>query len=69
MWELVETDIGDRREKELEETEEFWGFMKHYGSQLRRHYNNENSARNILSMFVPEEPEVQPEMVTLAIQK
>ncbi|EYB25385.1 hypothetical protein FG05_30417 [Fusarium graminearum] len=52
MWELVETDIGDRREKELEETEEFW-----------------DSARNILSMFVPEEPEVQPEMVTLAIQK
>ncbi|KAM0348850.1 hypothetical protein ACHAP4_010666 [Fusarium culmorum] len=69
MWELVETDIGDRREKELEETEEFWGFMKRYGSQLRRHYNNEDSARNILSMFVPEEPEVQPEMVTLAIQK
>ncbi|PCD20836.1 hypothetical protein QX201_004455 [Fusarium graminearum] len=52
MWELVETDIGDRREKELEETEEFW-----------------DSARNILSMFVPEEPEVQPETVTLAIQK
>ncbi|CEF76500.1 unnamed protein product [Fusarium graminearum] len=52
MWELVEKDIGDRREKEPEETEEFW-----------------DSARNILSMFVPEEPEVQPEMVTLAIQK
>ncbi|UZP37034.1 hypothetical protein NXS19_004850 [Fusarium pseudograminearum] len=69
MWELVETDIGDRREKELEETEEFWGFMKRYGSQLRRHYNNEDSARNILSMFVPEAHEVRPEMVTLAIQK
>ncbi|WXC58553.1 hypothetical protein SNK03_004454 [Fusarium graminearum] len=27
MWELVETDIGDRREKELEETEEFWGSL------------------------------------------
>lgn len=27
MWELVEKDIGDRREKEPEETEEFWGSL------------------------------------------
>ncbi|XEV04393.1 hypothetical protein FSHL1_009680 [Fusarium sambucinum] len=69
MWELVEPEIGNRREKELEETEEFWGFMKRHGSQIRRHQNTEESAREILSMFVPETPEIQPEIVALAIQK
>ncbi|KAF4450875.1 GTP binding domain protein [Fusarium austroafricanum] len=37
MWENVEADVGERREKELEDTEEFWGFMKRYGPQTRRH--------------------------------
>ncbi|OBS23311.1 hypothetical protein FPOA_03860 [Fusarium poae] len=69
MWELVEPDTGNRREKELEETEEFWGFMKRHGSQIRRHQNTEESAREILRMFVPETADIQPEMVALAIQK
>ncbi|KAM0562955.1 hypothetical protein ACHAPJ_001798 [Fusarium lateritium] len=69
MWELVDTDVGDRREKELESTEEFWGFMKRHGSQTRRHYNNKESALKILSTFVPETLNGPPETVTLAIQK
>jgi hypothetical protein len=69
MWELVEPDVGDRREKELESTEEFWGFMKRHGSHTRRHHNNEESAHKILSMFVPETPDFRPETVALAIQK
>ncbi|GKU09690.1 hypothetical protein FLAG1_12019 [Fusarium langsethiae] len=69
MWELVEVDVGERREKELENTEEFWGFMKRHGSQTRRHLNSEESARDILSMFVPETSNFQAETVTLAIQK
>ncbi|KAM0206431.1 hypothetical protein ACHAQD_012442 [Fusarium lateritium] len=69
MWEKVETEVGKRREKELESTEEFWGYMKRHGSQTRRHHNNEESARSVLSIFVPESPDIQPETVALAIQK
>ncbi|KAJ4138391.1 hypothetical protein NW768_002215 [Fusarium equiseti] len=69
MWELVEADVGNRREKEIEETEEFWGFMKRHGSQIRRHQNTAESAREILSMFVPQTSDVHPESVALAIQK
>ncbi|KAH7184577.1 uncharacterized protein B0J16DRAFT_267599 [Fusarium flagelliforme] len=69
MWELVESDVGDRREKELESTEEFWGFMKRHGSQTRRHLNNEESAHKILAMFVPKIPGTQAKTMTLAIQK
>ncbi|RFN48650.1 putative zinc finger c2h2 [Fusarium flagelliforme] len=69
MWELVEADVGRRREKELENTEEFWGFMKRHGSQTRRHLNSEESARKILTMFVPQTPDIQAKTMTLAIQK
>ncbi|KAH7002413.1 P-loop containing nucleoside triphosphate hydrolase protein [Ilyonectria destructans] len=69
MWEQVELSVGESREKELESTEEFWGFMKGHGSQVRRHYNNKESAMNILGIFVPDTPDVGPETMTLAIQK
>ncbi|KAM0232475.1 hypothetical protein ACHAP5_010728 [Fusarium lateritium] len=69
MWEKVEIEVGERRENELESTEEFWGYMKRHGSQTRRHYNNEESARSVLSIFIPESPDIQPETVALAIQK
>ncbi|KAM5379363.1 hypothetical protein ACJZ2D_004061 [Fusarium nematophilum] len=67
MWEKVELSVGESRERELETTKEFWGFMKSHGSQVRRHYNNKGSALDILSMFVPDAgPEPQP--LALAIQ-
>lgn len=69
MWEKVEQSVGDRREEELINTEEFWGFMKRKGSQTRRHYNNKQSALNIVGMFVPDSADVQPETMTLDIQK
>ncbi|KAJ4266242.1 hypothetical protein NW762_004223 [Fusarium torreyae] len=66
---MVDTEVGDRRENELENTPEFWGFVKRHGSQTRRHYNNKESALKILSTFVPQTLNVPPETVTLAIQK
>ncbi|KAJ4172808.1 hypothetical protein NW754_003013 [Fusarium falciforme] len=40
MWELVEKSTAELRLKELEETEEFWGYMKKNGAGVHRHYNN-----------------------------
>ena len=69
MWERVDPAVGERREHELQTTEEFWGFMSKHGSQIRRHYNNKQSALNIISMFVPQSLGAVPETVTLDIQK
>lgn len=69
MWERVDPAVGERREQELQTTEEFWGFMSKHGSQVRRHYNNKQSALDIISMFVPQSFGVAPETVTLDIQK
>ena len=69
MWERVDPAVGERREHELQTTEEFWGFMSQHGSQIRRHYNNKQSALNIISMFVPQSLGAVPETVTLDIQK
>ncbi|KAK0099504.1 hypothetical protein ONS96_008343 [Cadophora gregata f. sp. sojae] len=69
MWEALKEDSdGARREKELMETPEFWGWMMSHGSQVRRHQNNRQSAMELLSMFVPESATAQPEFVTLEIQ-
>ncbi|KAF4992333.1 hypothetical protein FDECE_13748 [Fusarium decemcellulare] len=69
MWELVEQNVGEMREQELQDTPEFWGFMKKHGARVCRHYNNRESALNILSAFVPQAPNVKPEVVKLALQK
>ncbi|KAI8651694.1 G domain-containing protein [Fusarium keratoplasticum] len=68
MWELVEESTAEQRLKELEETEEFWGYMKKNGAGVHRHYNNKESALNVLSRFVPQELNVEPEVIKLAIQ-
>ncbi|KAJ4183385.1 hypothetical protein NW755_009876 [Fusarium falciforme] len=68
MWELVEESTAEQRLKELEETEEFWGYMKKNRAGGHRHYNNKESALNVLSRFVPQELNVEPEVIKLAIQ-
>ncbi|RSM14695.1 hypothetical protein CDV31_005277 [Fusarium ambrosium] len=68
MWELVEEKTAELRLKELEETEEFWGYMKKNGAGVHRHYNNKESALHVLSRFVPQELNVEPEVIKLAIQ-
>ncbi|KAI1087988.1 P-loop containing nucleoside triphosphate hydrolase protein [Rostrohypoxylon terebratum] len=53
MWErLPDEGMGLKREKELIETEEFWGWMTRQGSQVRQHRNTKDSARDLLKIFV-----------------
>ncbi|KAJ4324553.1 hypothetical protein N0V84_003832 [Fusarium piperis] len=68
MWELVEESTAEFRLKELEETEEFWGYMKRNGAGVHRHYNNQESALTVLGRFVPQGRNVEPEVMKLAIQ-
>lgn len=69
MWErLNDEEIGQKREKELMQTDEFWGWMQKQGSQVLRHYNTRKSAMVLLSRFVTsQEPpitlQIQTEMV------
>ncbi|KAK3343124.1 hypothetical protein B0H65DRAFT_510082 [Neurospora tetraspora] len=55
MWEAVQPSDGERRERELLETQEFWGYMQSKGADVERHYNNRESAMRILSKFFTEE--------------
>ena len=52
MWEKVDFSEGCRRESQLVDTEEFWGWMKAQGSHIVRHQNNEDSARKILEQLM-----------------
>jgi hypothetical protein len=53
MWErLNDESIGHKREQELIQTEEFWGWMKKQGSQVIRHQNTWESAMEVLGKFV-----------------
>jgi len=51
MWENVNPKDGIERERELRETEDFWGWMLQQGSKLERHTNDEQSAARLLSLF------------------
>lgn len=51
MWENVNPKDGIERERELRETEDFWGWMLQQGSKLERHTNDEQSAMRLLSLF------------------
>ncbi|KAJ4415327.1 hypothetical protein N0V85_002768 [Neurospora sp. IMI 360204] len=55
MWEAVQPSDGERRERELLETREFWGYMQSKGANVEKHYNNRESAMRILSKFFTEE--------------
>ncbi|KHE87552.1 hypothetical protein GE21DRAFT_1331765 [Neurospora crassa] len=55
MWEAVQPSDGERREHELLETQDFWGYMRSKGAKVERHYNNRESAMRILSKFFTEE--------------
>jgi hypothetical protein len=67
MWDKVPDDEAIRREKELIDTPQFWGWMLGKGSSCQRHYNTEDSARIIVSELVgymePVTTELQRQMV------
>ncbi|KAF4470800.1 hypothetical protein FALBO_2296 [Fusarium albosuccineum] len=67
-WEKVDQIEGERREKTLQSTKEFWGFFVEKGAAVSRHQNNRNSALSIVQQFVPGWAERPPEEVKLAIQ-
>jgi hypothetical protein len=49
MWDKVPADEGARREAELINTPEFWGWMLGKGSSCHRHNNTEASVRSIVA--------------------
>jgi hypothetical protein len=67
MWDKVPEDEASKREKELIDTPEFWGWMLEKGSSCQRHYNTEDSARIIVSDLashaVPVTTALQAQMV------
>jgi hypothetical protein len=64
MWGNVEPNLGATREKELVETEDFWGYMKRSGSTVVRHMGTRTSAMQILERLLKRRHEM-----TLAIQQ
>lgn len=66
MWEQVDEKVGLSRERELEETEDFWGYMLGKGSRIERHMNTPESARRIVEIFMSKGRPSSP--VLLAIQ-
>lgn len=66
MWEQVDEKVGISRERELEETEDFWGYMLGKGSRIERHMNTPESARRIVEIFMSKGRPRSP--VLLAIQ-
>ncbi|KAI9693201.1 MAG: hypothetical protein M1822_005197 [Bathelium mastoideum] len=56
MWENVHEEVGADRERELEETPEFWGWMLQHESKMMRHANNRESAMRLIEHFVSKPP-------------
>lgn len=68
MWEVLpEVADGCNREKELVETEDFWGALKSSGAEVCRHDNTLDSAMSLLGQLVGSKKvtmSIQDEMVT-----
>ena len=54
MWDRVAEKEGAKRERELTQTPEFWGFMISKGSKAYRHNNSIESAKQLLRHFLPD---------------
>lgn len=59
-WEHVEADVGDKREKELIDRPDFWGFMVSRGSKVVRHMNTPESARRLVDIYAAEATKLSP---------
>ncbi|XXG98512.1 hypothetical protein Hte_004836 [Hypoxylon texense] len=62
MWENVQQADGERREIDLVNTPDFWGFMLAEGARIQRHKNTRESAMGLLKNFV------QSRKITMNIQ-
>ncbi|VUC29350.1 unnamed protein product [Clonostachys rosea] len=65
MWDKVPIEEGEQREKELCDTQEFWGWMLQKGSSCSRHLNSEDSAKSIVQKLVGHDT---PAVTTLQIE-
>jgi len=63
-WDEIAEDLGTHRERELEETQDYWGWMKQNGSRIERHYDNRDSALRLIDMYLD-----FPRRVSLEIQE
>ncbi|PPR07081.1 hypothetical protein CVT24_010982 [Panaeolus cyanescens] len=63
MWDDVEPDIGDHREKQLKH--DYFSYMIHRGARLARLGNDTNSARNIILRIADDANTLNP----LSLQK
>ncbi|KAK0731944.1 hypothetical protein B0H67DRAFT_654987 [Lasiosphaeris hirsuta] len=51
-WVEIAKDLGTHRERELEETQDYWGWMKQTGSRIERHFANRDSALRLIDMYL-----------------
>jgi hypothetical protein len=71
MWDIVDRETAEGREAELKAKDTFWGHMIDGGSKVRRHWNDRDSAMDILREMIgnrskvdaPTHLKVQTEMV------
>ena len=66
FWDTVDIKVAKQRESEMIEKHEWWGYMVSKGSKVRRFWNTEESAHNIINEFVEKERlalQIQREMV------
>ncbi|KAL2818458.1 WD40-repeat-containing domain protein [Aspergillus cavernicola] len=65
MWDDVPHDVATKREKELVEKPEWWGYMINKGSRTFRHDNTRKSAVNLVKEFL----QVAEPTVVLSLQE
>lgn len=65
-WSRVTLEEGERREKELKETENFWKGLLDYGATLTRYEGHRQSGLELLHKIIPSQPtalDIQDELV------
>jgi hypothetical protein len=57
FWSGVTPEEGQRRERDLVQTESFWGHLRSQGSQIMRHDNGIESAEKIIGHLAAKHPD------------
>ncbi|KAJ5174513.1 uncharacterized protein N7482_000390 [Penicillium canariense] len=65
VWEQVSPEDGKRREEQLIQTSNFWGEMILGGAQVKRHYNNADSAWRLVDVFASKGSTKQKSVLTI----
>ena len=68
MWELVDFELGVKRETELVNTQDFWGWMVQHGSQVFRHANTKASAMRLVEIFAGQQSNKQSVALDIQVQ-